>query len=43
MLAHILLGYDVKLPNDGPRSEPAWFFGVAQLSRKAKVMFRKRM
>ncbi|PPQ65601.1 hypothetical protein CVT26_000550 [Gymnopilus dilepis] len=42
MLAYVLLNYDVKLPNDGPRPENFWFSANCIPSRTAEVMFRKR-
>ncbi|KAF8957287.1 cytochrome P450, partial [Flammula alnicola] len=42
MLAHVLLTYDVKLPNDGPRPENVWFQAGCAPNPTAHVMFRKR-
>jgi cytochrome P450 len=42
MLAHVLLHYDVKFPNDGPRPQDFWFQGNPSPNRTAEVMFRKR-
>ncbi|KAH9477541.1 Cytochrome P450 monooxygenase 103 [Psilocybe cubensis] len=42
MLAYILLNYDIKLPNDGPRPQNQWFMGAASPNRTAELMFRKR-
>ncbi|KDR68416.1 hypothetical protein GALMADRAFT_215851 [Galerina marginata CBS 339.88] len=42
MLAHILLNYDVKLPQNGPRPENVWFQGNCLPNGAAEVMFRKR-
>jgi cytochrome P450 len=42
MLAHTVLHYDVKFPNDGPRPQASWFQGNSSPNRTAEVMFRKR-
>ncbi|KAF8955284.1 cytochrome P450 [Flammula alnicola] len=42
MLAHVLLTYDVKLPDDGPRPENVWFQAGCSPDPTAQVMFRKR-
>ncbi|KAF8178062.1 cytochrome P450 [Pholiota molesta] len=43
MLSHILLTYDVKIPNDGPRPPNIWFQAACSPNPTAKVMFRKRV
>ena len=41
-LAYLVVNYDVKFPNDGPRP-PVEHFGIAVVpDRQAKVLFRKR-
>ncbi|PPR06488.1 hypothetical protein CVT26_004577 [Gymnopilus dilepis] len=42
MLAYILINYDVKFPNDGPRPADFWISGLLTANRSAEVMFRKR-
>ncbi|PPQ77970.1 hypothetical protein CVT26_005275 [Gymnopilus dilepis] len=42
MLAYILLNYDVKFPNNGPRPEDLWIQATISPNRTAQVMFRKR-
>ncbi|KAJ3514885.1 hypothetical protein NLJ89_g2106 [Agrocybe chaxingu] len=42
MLAHVLLTYDVKLPNNGPRPENVWMFANCSPNPTAEVLFRKR-
>ncbi|KDR68411.1 hypothetical protein GALMADRAFT_231377 [Galerina marginata CBS 339.88] len=42
MLAHILLNYDVKLPNGVPRPENMWLQATCSPNRTAKLMFKKR-
>ncbi|KAF8964278.1 cytochrome P450 [Flammula alnicola] len=42
MLAHVLLTYDVKLPDDGPRPENVWFQVGCSPNSTAQVIFRKR-
>ena len=42
MLAHVLLNYDVKLPNNSGRPSELWF-GVSSIpDPTAELMFRKR-
>ncbi|KAF8875327.1 cytochrome P450 [Gymnopilus junonius] len=41
MLVYILLNYDVKFPNDGPRPDNFWFSGLLTASRTAEVMFKR--
>ncbi|KAF9482443.1 cytochrome P450 [Pholiota conissans] len=43
MLIHVLLTYDVKMPNDGPRPQDFWFQGNCVPNLTAEVMFRKRV
>ncbi|KAF9475570.1 cytochrome P450 [Pholiota conissans] len=43
MLAHILMTYDVKMPNDGLRPPSVWFQATCSPNPTAKVMFRKRV
>ncbi|KAH7908171.1 cytochrome P450 [Hygrophoropsis aurantiaca] len=42
MLAHVVLAYDVKLENDGPKPQNLNFGSAFAANTKAKVMFRKR-
>jgi len=42
MLAHVLLNYDVKMPNDGPRPKNFWFGHHIVPNMTAHVLFRKR-
>jgi len=42
MLSHVLLNYDVKMPNDGPRPKNFWFGHATLANPKAHVLFRKR-
>ncbi|KAF8906748.1 cytochrome P450 [Gymnopilus junonius] len=42
MLAYVLLNYDIKFPDDGPRPQDVWIQAVASPNRKAEVMFKKR-
>ncbi|CAA7260276.1 unnamed protein product [Cyclocybe aegerita] len=42
MLAHVLLTYDVKLPNNGPRPENVWMLANSSPNPTAEVLFRKR-
>ncbi|KDR68413.1 hypothetical protein GALMADRAFT_78764 [Galerina marginata CBS 339.88] len=43
LVAHILLNYDVELPQNGPRPENVWFQTNCSPNRNADVMFRKRV
>jgi cytochrome P450 len=42
MLAYVLLNYDVKIPNDGPRPKNLWFGHATLANPRAHVLFRKR-
>ncbi|PPQ77969.1 hypothetical protein CVT26_005274 [Gymnopilus dilepis] len=42
MLVYILLNYDVKFPNDGPRPDDMWIQATIAPNRTAAVMFKKR-
>ena len=42
MLAHVILNYDVKLENDGPRPTNMYFNSACIPDSKAQVMFRRR-
>ncbi|KDR83206.1 hypothetical protein GALMADRAFT_239044 [Galerina marginata CBS 339.88] len=42
MFTYVLLNYDVKLPNNGPRPESFWFQGRESPNKTAEVMFRAR-
>ncbi|KAF8906747.1 cytochrome P450 [Gymnopilus junonius] len=43
MLAHILMTYDVKLPDGCSRPDNLWFQATSSPNRKAQILFRKRM
>jgi len=42
MLAHVLLNYDVKMPNDGPRPKNLWFGHSFVANPTAHVLFKRR-
>ena len=42
MLAYIVVNYDLKIPNDGPRPENIYFGPNVIPDRSGENMFRKR-
>ena len=42
IFAHIIMNYDVRFENDGPRPEDVWLGNAIIPDPTAKVLFRKR-